>query len=78
MGGTDRTYVQTVVGVGSTELGESGTARTVVVSRVEVDRTVSQRFQTGVGVGGTGAGGSGTARTMVVSAVEVGRTDKTG
>ena len=35
---------QTGVGVGSTELGGSGTARTMVVSRVEVGRTVRQRF----------------------------------
>ena len=34
MGGTDRTEVQTWVGVGGTELGGSETARTVVVSRV--------------------------------------------
>ena len=39
MGGTDRTDVQTWVGVGSPALGGSVTVRTVVVSRLEVGRT---------------------------------------
>ena len=36
---TGKTKVQTRVGVGGTETGGSGTARTMVVSAVEVGRT---------------------------------------
>ena len=46
VGGTDRIDVQTGDGVGTTEIGGSVTARTVVVSRLEVVRTVRQRFRT--------------------------------
>ena len=42
VGGTDNRNVQTGVGEGTSELGGSVTARTKVVSWVELDRTVKQ------------------------------------
>ena len=48
--------VQTGIGVGGTEVGGNGNARTVVVSEAEVDKAEVQtaEVQTDLGVGETG------------------------
>ena len=49
-----KTQVQTGIGVGGTEVGGNGNARTVVVSEVEVGRTDRTEVQTELGMSRTG------------------------